>query len=229
MRFPEVPWFREWRPHIQYNELIGLDGLSETRLIHIDGHFEFANGAFFQLPAFNLTRESLRTPFTISSGVVVPPGTYDNAEWGFAYNTNLSAPVSLQGRIDIGGFYTGRRAGTGSTLNVRVGSTFASSLRGDYYDISLPEGHFTTVLWRLRTAYSFTPRLYLQTLLQYNKQSETFSSNVRFGWLNTAGTGLFVVFNNLENTGTFDRTQLPEGPLERAFLVKFTRQLNLGS
>jgi len=229
VRFPLVPWFRELRPHLQYSEFIGLDGLSETRLIHMDSHFEFANGAFFQLPAFNLTRESLRTPFTIARGVVVAPGTYDNAEWGFAYNTNLSAPVSLQGRIDIGGFYSGRRAGTGSTLNVRVGRTFASALRVDYYDVRLAEGDFTTLLWRLRTAYSFTPRVYLQTLLQYNRQTDSFSSNVRFGWLNTAGTGLFVVFNNLENTGTFDRTALPEGPLERAVLVKFTRQVDLGN
>ena len=229
IRFPAVSWFRELRPHLQYNEFIGLDGLSESRLIHMDSHFEFANGAFFQLPAFNLTRESLRTPFTIARGVVVAPGTYDNAEWGFAYNTNLSAPVSLQGRIDIGGFYSGRRAGTGSTLNVRVGRTFASALRVDYYDVSLAEGSFTTMLWRLRTAYSFSPRVYLQTLFQYNRQTDTFSSNIRFGWLNTAGTGLFVVLNNLENTGTFDRTQLPEGPLERAVLVKFTRQVNLGN
>ena len=143
------------------------------------------------------------------------------------YNTNLSAPVSLQGRLDIGGFYSGRRAGTGSTLNVRVGRTFVSALRVDYYDVSLAEGNFQTLLWRLRTAYSFTPRVYLQALLQYNRQTDTFSSNIRFGWLNTAGTGLFVVLNNLENTGTFDRTQLPEGPLERALLVKFTRQVNL--
>ncbi len=228
VRFPDVSWFREWRPHLQYSEFIGLDGFSETRLIHTDSHFEFANGAFFQLPAFNLTREGLRVPFEIAKGVVVQPGTYDNAEWGFAYNTNLSAPVSLQGRIDIGGFYSGHRAGTGSTLNVRVGESFTSSLRVDYYDVSLAEGEFTTLLWRLRTAYSFTPRVYLQALIQYNRQSATFSSNIRFGWLNTAGTGLFVVFNNLENTGTYDATQLPEGPLERAFLVKFTRQVNLG-
>ncbi len=229
VRFEDVPWFREMRPHLQYSEFIGLDGLSETRLIHIDSHFEFANGAFFQLPAFNLTRESLRTPFTIARGIDVAPGTYDNAEWGFAYNTNLSAPVSLQGRIDIGGFYSGRRAGTGSTLNVRAGRTFASSLRVDYYDVQLAEGDFTTLLWRLRSAYSFTPRIYVQTLLQYNRQSDTFSSNVRFGWLNTAGTGLFLVFNDLENTGSFDRTQLPEGPLDRAVLLKFTKQVNLGN
>ena len=36
------------------------------------------------------------------------------------------------------------------------------------------------------------------------------------------------VLNNLEITGTFDRTGLAEGPLERAFIVKFTRQLDLG-
>ena len=40
-------------------------------------------------------------------------------------------------------------------------------------------------------------RVYLQTLLQYNRQTDTFSTNIRFGWLNTAGTGLFVVLNNL--------------------------------
>jgi len=228
-RFASVQWFRELRPHIQYSEFIGLDGLSETRLIHIDSHFEFANGAFFQLPAFNITREGLRTPFTIARGIVVPAGTYDNPEWGFAFNSNLSAPVSLQGRIDIGGFYSGHRAGTGSTVNVRLGSTLVSSLRVDYYDVSLAEGNFQTLLWRVRTAYSFTPRLYLQTLIQYNRQSDVFSSNIRFGWLNTAGTGLFVVFNNLENTGTFERTLQPEGPLERALMVKYTRQLNLGS
>lgn len=227
VRFPGVSWFREWRPHLQYSEFIGLDGFSETRLIHIDSHFEFSNGAFFQLPAFNLTREGLRVPFTIAKGVVVPAGTYDNADLGFQYNTNLSAPVSLQGRIDIGGFYSGRRAGTGSTLNVRLGKTLVSSLRVDYYDVSLAEGRFSTLLWRLRTAYSFTPRVYLQTLVQYNRQAQSFSSNIRFGWLNTAGTGLFIVFNNLDNTGTFERTQLPEGPLERAFQIKFTRQISL--
>ena len=228
VRFPTVSWFREWRPHLQYSEFLGIDGFSETRLIHIDSHFEFANGAFFQLPSFNMTREGLRTPFTIAKGIVVPAGTYDNSDIGFQYNTNLSAPVSLQGRIDIGGFYSGRRAGTGSTLNVRVGESFTNSLRVDHYDIRLAQGNFTTVVWRFRTAYSFTPRVYLQALVQYNRQSATLSSNVRFGWLNTAGTGLFVVFNNLENLGTLSATQLPEGPLERAFLVKFTRQLNLG-
>ena len=84
------------------------------------------------------------------------------------------------------------------------------------------------VLIGLRTAYSFTPRLYLQSLLQYNDQSDSFSGNIRLAWLNTAGTGLFLVYNDLRNTATFAERGLPEGPLDRTFVVKFTKMLNLG-
>jgi hypothetical protein len=226
IRVPGITWFREMRPHITYREHFDLDGFSETRLLHIDSHFEFANGAFFQLPALNFTREGLQEPFEISPGVVVPPGTYDNVEWGFEYRTDESATVSVGGRIDIGGFYSGHRWGTSSRLNLRLGSTFATTLGVNYYDVTLDEGRFETTLLRLRAAYSFTPSRYLQALLQYNEQTETFSSNLRFGWLNTAGTGLFLVYNDIENTGSFERVGFRRGPVDRTFVVKFTRQLD---
>jgi Domain of unknown function (DUF5916)/Carbohydrate family 9 binding domain-like len=228
IRTPGVAWFRELRPHFSYREYFDLDGFSETRLLHLDSHFEFANGAFFQLPALNWTREGLKEPFAIpGTDVTVPAGTYDNFEWGFEYHTNRSAPISLEGGIDIGGFYSGRRAGAETTLNGRLGETLAGALRVSYYDVNLDEGHFETLLIGLRAAYSFSPSIYLQTLLQYNDQSESFSGNLRFGWLSEAGTGLFVVFNGIENTGTFERTGIPRGAVDRAVIVKFTRLLDL--
>lgn len=227
VRLPRVEWFRELRPHISYREHFDLDGFSESRLVHIDSHFEFANGAFFQLPALNFTREGLKEPFEIAPDVIVPPGGYDNFEWGFEYRTDQSTPISVEGRIDIGGFYSGSRWGTESTLNLRFGETLAASLGATYYDVNLPQGDFETALIRLRAAYSFSPRTYLQALVQYNDQTETFSTNLRFGWLNTAGTGLFVVYNDIENTGPFDRTGYDRGPLDRAFIIKFTRQFDL--
>ena len=228
LRFSNLPWFRELRPHITYREFFDLDGFSTTRLLHFDSHFEFANGAFFQLPALNFTREGLKEPFEISPGVIVPPGTYDGIEWGFQYNTNLSAPVSLEGRIDIGGFYSGHRKGTNSTLNVRMGETFVSGLRVSYYDVDLNRaGSFHTTLIGLRAAYSFTPSIYLQSLLQYNNQTRNFSGNVRFGWLQTAGTGLFVVFNDVEYNAA-EGSLLRDGPVDRTLVIKFTRQIDLG-
>jgi hypothetical protein len=222
IRTPGVSWFRELRPHVSYREYFDLDGFSETRLIHIDNHFEFSNGAFFQLPAINFVREGLKEPFEISPGVIVPAGTYDAFEWGFAYNTNLSAPFSLAGRIDIGGFYTGHRKGGSATLSGRWGDRFLAELRGTYYDVDLPEGSFETTLLGSRISYAFTPRMYLQSLVQYNNRTHEYSGNFRFAWLTSAGTGLFVVYNERR------ATQESWRQLDRAIVVKFTRQFMLG-
>jgi hypothetical protein len=227
VRFDEVGWFREMRPHASWREYFDLDGFTTTRLLHIDSHFVFANGAFFQLPAFNYTREGLRNAFEISPGVVVPPGSYDNIEFGFVFNTNMSAPLAVRSAIDVGGFYSGWRAGTSTTVNVRFSNALNVSLRGTYYDVKLPEGDFQTTALRLRAAYSFSPHVYLQSLLQYNDQTKSFSSNIRLGWLATAGTGLFIVYNDLEQLRSLDHLDLPAGPQERALIIKFTRQLDV--
>jgi hypothetical protein len=102
-----------------------------------------------------------------------------------------------------------------------------ASLRGFYYRVWLPQGNFERALLGLRAAYSFTPRIYLQALLQYNDQTESFSSNLRFGWLGTAGTGLYVVFNDTESTGPFERTGFERGPVDRTLVLKFTRQFDI--
>lgn len=229
VRFPTTPWFYEWRPHVSYREHFALDGFSESRFIHIDSHFQFANGAFFQLPAINLVREGLREPFEISPGVIVPPGTYDNFEWGFAYNSNLSAPLRIEGRLDIGGFYNGIRKGGSATVSGQLSDALVSSVRVQYHDVDLDTGRFQTALAALRVAYSFTPRIYLQSLIQYSDRTRNLSSNIRFGWLTTAGTGLFIVYNDLEHVGPLSRTGIDGGPLERALIVKFTRQFMLGT
>ena len=92
-------------------------------------------------------------------------------------------------------------------------------LRLGYFDVDLAEGSFETVLIGLRTAYSFTPRIYLQSLIQYSDQTDNFSVNVRFGWLNTAGTGLFVVYNDIERVESESRWEA----VNRSFIVKFTQ------
>lgn len=223
-RFPEISWFQELRPHISYREHFGLDGFSETRWLHIDSHFEFANGSFFQLPAVNFTREGLREPFRIARDVTVPAGTYDNIEWGFAYNTDRSAPLSVDGRIDVGGFYNGHRVGGAITVDARWGEAFRVSTRAQRYHVDLETGTFNTSLYSIQAAYAFTPRVYLQSILQYNDQTRNVSGNLRFGWLNTAGTGLFIVLNDLEHAGSMERTGIPRGPVERTVVVKYTRQ-----
>lgn len=228
VRFPGIPWFRELRPHVSYHEHFDLTGFSETRLLHFDSHFEFSNGAFFQLPAINFTGEGLKEPFEIREGIVIPPGSYNNLDWGFMFNTDLSAPLSVQGRIDIGGFYSGQRTGVNTTFGYRYRDKLTTSFRVGYFDVNLPEGDFVSALYAVKAAYAFTPRIFLQASLQYSNESEDFGSNIRFGWLDTAGTGLYVVYNDSEHLGSLERTGFERGPVQRQLIVKYTKMFNLG-
>ncbi len=227
-RFPNVEWFREMRPHASWSHFWDLEGFTETYMVHIDSHFEFSNGAFFQLPALNFVGEGLKEPFEIREGIFIPPGRYDNFNWGFRAKTNESAPFSLESSIDAGSFFSGRRVGTTTTLNYRYQDKFITSLRVSYFDVNLKEGDFATSLVALKASYTFTPRIFLQATIQYDNESEDVGSNIRFGWLNTAGTGLYVVYNDIQHFGVFDRTGFDRGPKGRQLIIKYTKQFDIG-
>ncbi|MGE0552489.1 MAG: DUF5916 domain-containing protein [Gemmatimonadales bacterium] len=218
---PGIPALRYWLPHVNYRGYFGFDGEMQSEQIHIDlGEGEFQDGGRFG-PEVNLLGETLVEPFEISEGVVLPAGTYRwwNNAWDFA--TNPSAPLSLSGRLELGPFYDGTRYGGNATVTVRQGASLTTSLLVDYNDVNLDEGNFTRSLLGLRVGYFFTPKIFVQSLLQYSNEANVFSANVRFAWLNTAGTGLFVVFNDAEEaTGALRWTR----PQTRSIVVKFTRQ-----
>jgi hypothetical protein len=79
-----------------------------------------------------------------------------------------------------------------------------------------------TNLLRARISYSFTPRVFTQALVQYNDLTDRWSTNLRFGWLQTANTGLFVVYNENRETGG-----AALGVRDRSFIVKFSRLVDL--
>ena len=70
-------------------------------------------------------------------------------------------------------------------------------------DIKLPAGHVVTNLISSLAAYNFSPRLFAQGLLQYNDSADIWSVNLRFGWLQDANTGLFLVYNETEGLGDY--------------------------
>lgn len=220
IRTPGVSWIRQMSPHSTYRSYWDFGGFNQSRFIHFDWVLEFANGARSST-ALNLIREGLEQPFEIADGILIPTDTYDTREFKWRFNSNESAPLSVNSELTVGGFYSGHRKGWSTTFTARAGGTLATAVRLGYDDVDLAEGDFKATLASLRVSYAFTPRIYLQSLLQYNNQTDNFSSNVRFGWLGTAGTGLFVVINDIEQTGT------DWEPMDRAVVVKFTRQFNL--
>ena len=225
VRKPEWKWFKDWNPHMSYRGYYGLDGSWQNGQVHMDlTEISLADGGKFG-PEVNVFHEGLTTPFEISPGVVLPVGSYNYTVYGLDWTVNPSAPLSFVLRGDFGPFYNGTRNGGNVNFTYRRGATLSTSLLFDYNDVRLDQGSFIRQLIGTRVAYFFSPRVFAQSLVQYNNEARVWTANARFGWLGTAGTGLFVVFNDGEEAEGFFRWTRPQ---TRSVIVKFTRQLGTG-
>jgi hypothetical protein len=170
----------------------------------------------------NLTREGVIAPFEIFPGVTVPIGNYEHSEAQLVAFTNQGAPVSARIRLTMGGFFGGSRVVTAPQVLVRISDVFNTEVIWTRNDVELAGGAFVTNLVSSRVSYAFNPRVYLQALVQYNDRANLWSSNIRFGWLNQANTGLFVVYNDTQ--GLFDSTLIRP---DRSLTLKFSRLVDL--
>ena len=214
---------QEFRPHTTYRAFYGFDGSLETMYWHIDNHSQFRNGYEIHTGT-NLTREGVRTQFEIYPGVFVPPGEYSHAEAQLVFFTNQGAPLSLNVQTVIGGFFGGDRVTLTPTLRMRAGNALTAEVAYQRNDVDLPWGEFVTNLVRTRVSYSFTTRAFVQALVQYNDRADLWSANVRFGLLQAANTGLFVVYTD---THALDDLFVRPERTDRSLVVKFSRTFDL--
>ncbi len=214
----EVSRFLENRPHISYRGYWDAENRQQTGFLHIDNHWVWKN-AFEIHTGVNFTTQGVYEPFEISDGVLVPAGTYDHAESQIIFITNPSKPVSISTRHVNGGFFGGTRFANSASVRLILGDKFNAEFGLQHNDIRLPEGDFTADIFRTKLAYSFTPNIFVQSLIQYNSVADFWSANIRFGWLQQANTGLFLVYN--ENRGRI--SDLVNGPINRSFIVKYSR------
>jgi hypothetical protein len=107
---------------------------------------------------------------------------------------------------------------------MRAGDSLNTEIAYQRNDIDLPSGSFVTNLVRTRVSYSFTPRIFTQALIQYNDRADLWSMNFRFGWLQAANTGLFVVYT--DTRGLYDLFDRPERT-DRSLIVKYSYMFEL--
>ena len=121
----------------------------------------------------------------------------------------------------------GERVALTPNLKIRFSETFNAEVNVARNDVDLPWGSFYTTLARTRLSYSFTPRLFVQGLLQYNDRDDLWSTNLRFGWLQQANTGLFVVYTDLHTLIDDDLVPRPRQGTDRTLVVKFSRMFDV--
>ena len=207
----------EIRPHVSYRGFWDFDGFQETGFLHVDSHWEFESSREIHT-GVNFTTEGVKQPFDIIDGVTIQPGTYKHSEAQLVFQGDQSAPLSFFVRAVIGGRFGGDRVTANPTVRFRIGEKFTSEFIYNIndFDLPVPGGDFTANLARLRLSYSFTPKILLQMLAQYNEVADTVSMNLRFSWLQSATSGLYLVYNELDERG------LGAPPRGREFIIKYS-------
>ncbi|MEQ8484945.1 MAG: DUF5916 domain-containing protein [Pseudomonadales bacterium] len=217
---PDDLWgLHELRPHVSWRGFWGNDGYRESSFLHVDNHWEWRSG--FEIhTGVNFVYEGVRAPFALVPGVVVEAGEYREREAQLVLITNQGAPLSLDVTSRIGGFFGGDRVNVAPTVRYRFGDAFTSELTWNYNRIDLPteDGPFELNVSRLRLSYSFTPKVLLQALIQYDDRTDLVATNLRFSWLQSANAGLFLVYNEVDD-------ETIRGPIEkrREITLKWSR------
>ncbi len=203
------------RPHVSYREYRKPDGFLESSVVHLHLPIDFRSSAEFG-PVVNFTRDGVVEDFEIVEGVIVPADTYEHTEFVLRGETDESQPLSYGFDATVGGRFGGDRASISQWVAYRRGETFRTSLTFRYNDYDLPGGDFTAHLARLRMSYSFSPKVQLQALVQYNELADTIGTNIRFSWLRSANSGLFLVYNEV------DERAVGAPPTGREFILKYS-------
>ena len=131
--------------------------------------------------------------------------------------TNRAKPISFNSRITVGGFFGGDRVSGTPTVRLRYKDQFTSEFSLNYNKVEMPDGSFETKLVRSRLTYAFSPKIYIQSLLQYNNQSDEWSMNWRFIWQQSAATGLYLVYNQVQ-----DYDGIPIIKSTKSFALKYS-------
>ena len=165
------------------------------------------------------THDELREDFDITDDVTIPVGDYDFTTSRIEFESADKRPVQLGLTVGAGEFFDGDRVRYNAELAYRTGPFFTGSVEWSQNEIDLPGGEFTTKIARLRSRFSFTPKVSWSTFLQWDNSSDTFGVNSRLRWITKPGSEVFLVLNETLETPGNSLTPLFQG---LSFKVSYT-------
>ena len=168
---------------------------------------------------YQKTLDVLDVPFRIRPDITIPAGSYDMHEWHFTVNSSPGKRIYERVTVSPVQFYDGTRLNVSAAAGIRATSQFSAEVQYNRNDVRMPWGDFLVNLSMLRLDYTFTPRMTVRSLTQYNSLTNEVSNNVRFNFIYRPGSDIYIVYNDLTQTG------LPAdifGRKDRQLVVKAT-------
>jgi len=170
-----------------------------NRLVERNLHLNLANVQFQSQDQLSIEVDRnyirLEAPFPISPGITLPMGSqYSFTRMAITGQTANLRRLALSARFETGGFYSGdrRQSVLGLTLRARPGYIF--SVNGEWNEVDLAEGRFSTNLVRVVTDSQFSPFMALVNNFQFDTASRVLGWQSRYRWIVKPGNDLYIVY-----------------------------------
>jgi hypothetical protein len=205
-RLNQHPWIRGFRFDAGMELNLSLENELVDRNIQLTPlDIEFHSGDGIEFAVFNQT-EQLDEDFEISDGVVIPMGP--RYEWNRFQVEAESADhrkLAASAELSFGDFWSGSRRELNLEVTLRPRPGIFLQFASEYNDVDLPEGAFTTRLYRVDARTQFGPWLSLTNNVQYDSESSEVGWQLRFRWIQKPGNDLFFIWtqNWLDDTNGF--------------------------
>ena len=213
--------FREQHPHVRYSYYTARPGRVIARLLHNGYQWQWNGGGNGEV-SVNPEYQSIAVPFRIARGTPpIPAGDYRWTEYRWRVASDASRAIAADMQITHGSLWSGTQRGFNAGVTLRGSYRFRLRASIQWRDVSLeiPKADFITSVVTVRTNYSFTPNMFLDSLLQYNRTLDLFNANVRFNFIHRPLSDFFIVYNEQR----FVEPGSP--PSGRGIIVKFTRMM----
>ena len=122
-------------------------------------------------------------------------------EWMFTYNTSPGRRLYSRFTYAPSDFYEGTRQQVTFAGGIRATSQLSGEVQYNRNDVDMPWGKFLVDLTTLRLDYTFSPRMTIRSLTQYNSSTHEVSNNIRYNFIHRPGSDIYVVYNELRMTG----------------------------
>jgi hypothetical protein len=155
---------------------------------------EFHSGDNLEFQLFKQT-ENLDEDFEISDGIILPAGgRYDWLRYQVVYDAAEHRVVSGRIEYSFGNFWDGDRRELNLDLTLRPRPGLSLHLSSEFNDVDLPQGAFTTKLYRLDARTQFSPWLSLSNNVQWDSESDQVGWQLRFRWIQKPGNDMFFIW-----------------------------------
>ena len=197
---PGVAGIRMLEPMVVITYITDQQNRMVGRTQHFMNGFYMQDGSFINV-IYQRDLDVLDAPFPIAKGVTIPVGSYSFDEATFTYNTNPAKRVYERFTWNPMQFYDGTKQAVSAAIGVRGGSHLSTELSVSRNDVKMPFGNFVSNLGILRVDYAMSPRATLRSLTQYNSLTHEVTNSVRLNFIYRPGSDLYVVYNDLQQTG----------------------------